>query len=61
MIKELNSLIKDPIYVIDICLTDKDEYKVLELNSFSCSGLYDCNPNIIVYVVESIIKIKESN
>lgn len=31
----------EPIYVMDICLSN-DEYKLLEINSFSCSGLYGC-------------------
>jgi hypothetical protein len=44
----------DPIFVIDICKTKTGEYKVLELNSFSCSGLYTCNTNNIVQFVENL-------
>jgi hypothetical protein len=42
----------DPIYVVDICLTDTGEYKVMELNGFSCSGLYECDAEKIVRYVE---------
>lgn len=42
----------DPVYVIDICKTQSGEYKVLELNSFSCSGLYSCDVNEIVKFIE---------
>lgn len=44
----------DPVYVIDICKTAVGEYKVLELNSFSCSGLYKCDVNEIVKYIEEI-------
>lgn len=42
----------DPVYVIDICKTINGDYKILELNSFSCSGLYKCDVNEIVKFVE---------
>jgi hypothetical protein len=38
----------DPMYVIDICETEKGEMNLLEVGSFSCAGLYDCNIPIIV-------------
>ncbi len=43
----------DPIYTIDICghLSTKARcktYHLLEVNSFSCSGFYGCNPRSIV-------------
>lgn len=38
----------DSIYVIDICLERYIGYKLLEINSFSCSGWYLNDPNIIV-------------
>jgi hypothetical protein len=31
-------------YVIDICRTERGEYKVLEVNCPTCSGLYACPP-----------------
>ena len=37
----------DVIYVMDICENNGELY-LLELNSFSCSGLYDCNLEKIV-------------
>lgn len=30
----------DPLYVVDVCETDDDELRILECNSFSCSGFY---------------------
>lgn len=39
----------DRIWCLDIChTTDDDKLYVLEINSFSCSGLYACNPKSIV-------------
>lgn len=46
----------DPIFVVDICKTTSGDYKVLELNGFSCSGLYDCDANEIVKYTESLLK-----
>ena len=37
-----------PIYTIDVALRDNLEIGLMEINSFSCSGLYDCNPEPIV-------------
>lgn len=37
----------DPIYVMDVCRMYGELY-VVELNSFSCSGLYACDLKIIV-------------
>jgi len=37
----------DIAYTLDICKSNGD-YFLLEANSFSCSGLYDCNPEPIV-------------
>jgi len=48
----------DPIWVIDICLTAEGEYKVLELNGLSCSGLYACDVDPIV---EEIMNKYEPN
>jgi hypothetical protein len=44
----------DPVYVIDICKTINGNYRVLELNSFSCSGLYKCDVNEIVKYIEGL-------
>lgn len=32
-------------YVVDICLTEDYEYKIVEYNCINCSGLYDCDVN----------------
>lgn len=38
----------DRMYVLDICSIDSGELKLIEANSFSCSGLYCCDPENIV-------------
>jgi len=38
----------DPIWVLDICQLNNGELKVLEVNSFSCSGWYNCDVGAIV-------------
>jgi hypothetical protein len=38
----------DRVWCLDICRTMAGNYYVVELNSFSCSGLYACNPKPIV-------------
>jgi hypothetical protein len=51
----------DSVYVMDICKVRGDlfyEFKILELNSFSCSGLYSCDLDIIVEKV-SDLAVKE--
>ena len=37
----------DDIFVVDVCESNGDLH-VLELNSFSCSGWYECDPAVIV-------------
>lgn len=44
----------DEVFTVDICKTYSGEYKVVELNSFSCSGLYLCNPYKIVDFIEGL-------
>jgi hypothetical protein len=44
----------DPMYVIDVALVD-DIWKVLELNSFSCSGVYDCDLVPIVNLAAQLV------
>jgi hypothetical protein len=43
----------DPIYLIDVCTSGSDLY-LLELNSFSCSGLYQCDPPAVVTEVKRL-------
>lgn len=40
----------DSMYVMDICKDDFGGYYLLELNSFSCSGLYKCDLEKVVEV-----------
>jgi len=39
--------VPDEMFVVDVCESSDDLY-ILELNSFSCSGWYACNPAAIV-------------
>lgn len=47
----------DPIYTVDVC-ESKGEFSILELNSFSCSNLYNCNLNKVVEAANEVA-IKE--
>jgi hypothetical protein len=43
----------DPIYMMDLCASGGDLFLV-ELNSFSCSGLYQCDPLAVVKAVKEL-------
>lgn len=43
----------DPVYIMDVCSIG-DNYYLLELNSFSCSGLYDCDIDVVVNKVSKV-------
>jgi hypothetical protein len=43
----------DPIYMIDVGIAE-DRLRVIELNSFSCSGLYACDPAAVVGEVKRL-------
>jgi hypothetical protein len=43
----------DPIYMMDLCASGNDLF-LLELNSFSCSGLYRCDPAAVVKEVKGL-------
>lgn len=43
----------DSCYTIDVSLSE-GKYSILEINSFSCSGMYDCDANIIVKEVSKV-------
>lgn len=47
----------DPAWVMDICQTVDGELKLIEINSFSCSGFYDCDKKLIV---EAASKLAEA-
>lgn len=38
----------DRIWTIDICKTAAGRFYVIEINSFSCSGMYACNPKPMI-------------
>lgn len=42
-------------WVMDVCVTKDGNISVLEVNSFSCSSLYDCNYDEIVDIVSQIV------
>jgi hypothetical protein len=44
----------DPIWTLDICETAGGELKVLEVGSFSCAGLYACDPEPIIDEVNKL-------
>jgi len=46
----------DPIWTLDICEGEDDTLSVLEVNSFSCAGLYHSDLSIIVEEVAKIAK-----
>ncbi len=43
----------DPIYMMDVCASGNNLF-LLELNSFSCSGLYRCDPAAVVREVKGL-------
>ncbi len=45
----------DKIYTVDICESN-GQFHFLEVNSFSCSGLYACDPKPIVEIASKIAK-----
>jgi len=59
-VKERAKELKDisPIFCIDVGQLDTGELKVIEIGSFNCAGLYDCNIEAIVNEA-SILAIKE--
>jgi hypothetical protein len=45
----------DPVLVMDLCESDGKIY-LLELNSFSCSGLYACDLDAVVEAASKIAR-----
>ena len=43
----------DPIFMMDVCRSNGALY-LLELNSFSCSGLYQCDPGAVITEVRAL-------
>lgn len=44
----------DPVWTLDICELDSGEFKVVEVGSFSCAGLYASEYDVIVKDVSEI-------
>ena len=44
----LKDTIRAKAYTIDVAVMNNDEFRIVEINSFNCAGLYDCNFNWIV-------------
>lgn len=59
VLKEINWY-PDPMFSMDICRSNGDLY-VLELNSFSCAGLYDCDLEKIVKKMVEILNETDLN
>lgn len=38
----------DLFYCVDICELSNNEFKVIEMNSGSCSGIYECNKSLLI-------------
>lgn len=53
VLKEVN-FHPDPIWTLDICKTAYGDLKVLEVGSFSCAGLYACDPEPIIDEVNKL-------
>lgn len=47
----------DPAWVLDVCET-KGHLKVLEVGSFSCSGLYAADPETVILKINELFKDK---
>ena len=53
----INNWQPDNVWVIDIAKDNDDRYGVLEINSFTCSDLYDCDmESIVKSISEQAIK-----
>jgi len=46
----------DPVWVIDLCKDAQGEFRVLEVGSFSCAGIYACNTDILARVVTEVAR-----
>ena len=57
----LTPYMSDLGYTIDLCLSTKGEWAVVEVGSLSCAGLYACPPKPIVAAVAKCIEEAESD
>ena len=44
----------EPAFVVDICLTEQDEYRVMEVGCVSCAGLYSCDRMAVIKAVSDV-------
>ena len=44
----------DLAYTIDVCKTNNDEYKLLELNSFNCASMYGNDYDKVVNAINKL-------
>lgn len=44
----------DPAWTLDICETEEGELKVVEVGSFSCSGFYACDIEVIIQAIDDL-------
>gem|GEM_PF-528286 len=44
----------DPVWVIDICKTERGEYRLLEIGGFSFANLYGCDKDAVVRAVSKV-------
>lgn len=43
-----------PIYTLDVCYTENGEYKLMEIGSLNCCGLYKCDVSAIINAANEI-------
>ena len=51
MISEIEWPGRDPVFVVDVAQVEGGEFKLIEFNAASCSGLYACDPDKIVAAI----------
>jgi len=50
----------DLVYTVDVCQLDDGTWRAIELNSFSCSGLYQCEIEKVCYHVEAALENEDT-
>ena len=50
----------DLVYTVDIAETDDNNFKIIELNSFSAAGLYHCDPKTVLTEVSRIAELEHN-
>jgi hypothetical protein len=47
----------DPVWVLDVAEPIRGHFAVLEVGPFSCSGLYQCDPHVVIPAVNKMAEI----